>query len=733
MKFLIIFFLILAFGYSYGQSDKNLRIQKTFEKIAIDGELNESAWRTCDSAHSCWQNFPYDTCLAKTKTTVYITYNDNALYVAAICYDTLPGNYVIQSLKRDFSFPVSDGFAVTIDPFSDGQNGFSFAVNPYGVQREGLVAQGGGQGVTTNWDNKWFAEVKRNKHAWIVEMEIPFKSIRYKSDLTQWKINFARNDLKRNETSTWTKVPRQFNIATLAFTGTLNWDSSPKKAGGNIAIIPYAIGKVSNDFAAKTDTKYEANAGVDGKVAISSSMNLDLTINPDFSQVEVDRQITNLTRFSLAFPEQRQFFLENSDIFASFGFRQMRPFFSRQIGISNGNQIPIIAGARLSGKPNKNWRVGVMDIQTAKTKINATTVFAQNYFVAAVQRNVFARSNIAFIYVNRQQFDTTQYSATNYNRVLGLDYNLASKNNKWNGKLFYHHSLSNKNNANAFSHASWISYSTQKWNIFWNHEYMDKNFNAETGFTPRIFQTDVTTNITTRNTYWRLEPGVNYFFYPKKSKINKMGPSVYMDYYANKNYTTTDLLLQAGYHLFFSNTAAFSFDYRSFYTKLILPTDVTFSGNATIPVGEYKYNDVVFSYKTDVRKKLNGTIGCTYGTYFTGSKLSYNADITFRKQPYGSVGLSYTHDEITLPHLSNKVVIDLISPRIDISFTKKLFFTTFFQYNSQIKNFNINARFQYRFKPMSDLYVVYTDNYVSDNFAQKNKALVVKFIYWFSI
>ncbi len=723
----------LLFDFAFGQSEKNLRVQKTSEKIIIDGELQEAIWKTSDSAHSFWQNFPYDTCLSKTKTVVYITYNETALYIAAICYDSLPGNYVIQSLKRDFSYPVSDAFAVTIDPFSDKQNGFSFAVNPYGVQREGLVAQGGGQGVTTNWDNKWYTEVKRGKHAWVVEMEIPFKSIRYKSELTQWRINFARNDLKRNESSTWSKVPRQFNIATLAFAGNLNWDESPKKAGGNVAIIPYAIGKVSKDFVAKTNTKYEGNVGLDAKIAVSSSMNLDLTVNPDFSQVEVDRQITNLTRFSLFFPEQRQFFLENSDLFSAFGFRQMRPFFSRRIGIDNGNQIPIIGGARLSGKPNKNWRIGIMDIQTAKTKIEANTVFAQNYFVSAFQRNVFNRSNIALIFVNRQQFDTTNYSATNFNRVLGLDYNLASKDNKWNGKFFYHHSFSNKNNANAFTHASWISYNTQKWSVFWNHEYMDKNYNAETGFTPRIFQTDYTTNITTRNTYWRLEPGINFFIYPKRSIINKMGPSVYMDYYANKNYTTTDVQLQAGYDIYFTNSAAFSFDYRTFYTKLIFPTDVTFSGKATIPIAEYQYNDVVFSYKTNVRKKLNANVGFTYGTYFTGSKLSYNADITFRKQPYGSIGVSYTHDEITLPHLSKKVALDLISPRIDISFTKKIFFTTFFQYNNQIKNFNINARFQYRFKPMSDLYIVYTDNYVSENFAQKNKALVVKFIYWFSI
>lgn len=733
MKLNYIIFFILSLNGLFGQTEKSLTITKTSDKITIDGVLDEPVWKICEPANNFWQNFPYDTCLSKTKTVAFVTYNETSIFVAAICYDSLPGNYVIQSLKRDFSYPVSDAFVVMIDPFSDKQNGFSFGVNPYGVQREGLIAQGGMQGVTTIWDNKWYSEVKRNGTSWVVEMEIPLKSLRYKPDLTQWRINFTRNDLKRNENSCWSKVPRQYNVACLAFTGDLNLESCHKKAGSNVSIIPYAIGKVSKDYVASTATKYEGNIGADAKIAVSSALNLDLTVNPDFSQVDVDRQITNLTRFNLFFPEQRQFFTENSDLFASFGFRQMRPFFSRRIGLNNGNQIPILGGARLSGKPSKNWRIGVMDIQTAKTKINNSDVFAQNYFVGAIQRNVFNRSNISMLFVNRQQFDTTQYSVTNFNRVVGLDYNLASANNKWNGKLFFHHSLSNKNNENAFAHASWISYATQKWNINWNHEYMDKNYNAETGFTPRIFQTDYRTGVVTRNSYWRLEPGINYFLYPKNSIINKMGPSIYMDYYANKNYTTTDVLLMAGYDLFFTNSASISFDYRNFYTKLIYPTDVTFTGNTAIPINEYKYQDVVLSFKTNQRKTLNGGAGITYGSYFTGTKLSYNADVTFRKQPYGSIGLSYTHDEIQMPYLANKVAIDLISPRIELSFTRSLFFTTFLQYNSQIHNFNINARFQWRFKPMSDVFIVYSDNYVSDNFGQKNKALVVKFVYWLGI
>ena len=732
MKKNFILFLLLFSSFIFSQEKKNLAIKKTIEKITVDGLLNEEVWKISESATNFWQNFPYDTCLAKSKTEVFMTYNDKSIFIAAICYDSIPGNYIIQSLKRDFSYPISDAFVVTLDPFSDQQNGFSFGVNPFGVQREGLIANGGGMGVTTAWDNKWYAEVKRNGSNWTVEMEIPFKSIRFKPELSNWKINFARNDLKRNENSTWNKVPRQFNIASLAFSGDLIWDNIPKKTGNNIAIIPYSIARTTKDFVSKTDTKFDANIGLDGKIALSSSMNLDLTLNPDFSQVEVDRQITNLTRFNLMFPEQRQFFTEHSDLFASFGFRQMRPFFSRRIGIGSSNPIPIIAGARLSGKPNKNWRIGLMDIQTAKTKDNNIDVYAQNYLVAAIQRNVFKRSNIAMIFVNRQQLDTNKYSNTNFNRVLGLDYNLASADNKWNGKFFFHHSFSHKNNNDAYSHASWLHYSTQKIMLMWNHEYMNKNYNAETGFTPRLFQTDLGKKITTRNTYWRIEPSFNYFIYPKNSIINKMGPKLFLDYYANSNYVTTDVLAEIGYDINFTNSSVFFINYNNYYTKLIYPTDVTFFDNTLIPANSYKYRDVVMSFKSNQRKIINATFGGSYGSYFTGTKLSYNAEITYRKQPYAIIGLSYTHNEIIMPNLKNKVVLDLIGPRIEISFSRSLFFTTFLQYNSQINNFNINTRLQYRFNPMSDVFIVYSDNYVSENFNNKNRALVLKLVYWFN-
>jgi len=371
-------------------------------------------------------------------------------------------------------------------------------------------------------------------------------------------------------------------------------------------------------------------------------------------------------------------------------------------------------------------------LQTAATKFNDNLIFSQNHFVAAFQRNVFERSNIAMIVVNRQQFDSTGLSGNNFNRVIGLDYNLATADNKWTGKFFFHHSFSPTKNDGAFTHASWLRYANQNLSIHWNHEYVNKNYNAETGFTPRIFQVNQSTGEQLRNSYWRLEPFATYNIFPASKKINRLSTNLYVDYYANEKYQTTDYLAQFSERILFKNTSFINVMVQQTYTKLLYATDVTFSGkNNLLNQGDYFYSDVSFNFKTDQRKLLILGGNIQYGNYYSGKKLSYQTEISFRQQPFGIFSFTYNHDEINI--LNQTVGLDLLGTKIELTFTKKLFLTTFLQYNSQLNNFNINTRLQYRFKPMSDFFIVYSDNYFATNFQNKNKAIVAKLVYWFNL
>lgn len=723
----VLFLFIISPIYSSAQK-RSLVIKKAIDVIQLDGELNENSWNKAEIADNFYRQFPIDSGYSSTKTSVKMTFDDHYLYVGAICYDENPEKeFVVTSLQRDYSYPISDAFAVFIDPFNDKTNGFSFSVNPYGVQREGLIESSGSFGVSTAWDNKWFVEVKHFQGYWSVEMKIPFKTIRYKSELTQWGINFSRNNLKINENSAWNKVPINFNIAVLNYAGELIWDETPPKAGLNMSMIPYTTGGVHVDYE-NQDSRIEGGLGMDAKIALSSSLNLDLTVNPDFSNVDVDQQVTNLSRFSLFFPERRQFFIENSDLFGRFGFRKIRPFFSRRIGLYNGEKIPIIAGARLSGKVNEKWRIGLMNMQTeGKSELDLE---AQNYTVGAFQRQIGVSSNIAGIFVNRQGFDNQQLDFSSFNRIVGLDYNLASEDSKYRGKLFYHHSFSP--DRNDYSHASWFMYNTRNIRMHWNHEYVGKDYRAETGFVPRIQNYNLETQEYQYSSYWRFEPSVEFSIYPKSKSINRHSLLLVYDEYFNNDFSTNERTMASGYLIRFIDKATFNLEFRN--KKILLPfdTDVTFSGITPLDSGYYSFNIASLNFSSSPFSVFNYELNTDYGEYYTGNKLTIGGNISYRLQPYGSLSIDFEQNNIWMPGNEN-VSLTLISPRFDLTFTKKIFFTTFIQYNTQIENININARFQYRFKPMSDLFVVYTDNYNSNIFGIKNRAIVLKFVYWLSI
>lgn len=701
-----------------GPKARALHIHKAATEIRLDGRVDEVDWQAAEVASDFVQQFPYDSAAAVSRTDVRVTYSDHHLYISAVCWDSLAGSYIVQSLKRDYSYPVTDAFAVYIDPYNDQTNGFNFTVSPLGVQREGLLENGGQFGVTTNWDNKWYSEVQQFPDRWEVEMAIPFKTLRFNDGIATWRINFSRNNLKCNENSCWYPVPRAFNVATLAFAGEMVFDTPPRRSGPNISLIPYLLGRYTGDYEAHEEA-FLPNAGFDAKVAITSSLNLDLTVNPDFSQVEVDRQVTNLSRFSLFFPERRQFFIENSDLFANQGFSQIRPFFSRRIGLANGQAVPILAGARLSGKLNQNWRVGLMNMQTEG--VGSLGLQGQNYSVAVVQRKVFARSSIGAIWVNRQGFAGDKVNWMDYNHVVGLDYNLASANNRWRGKGFYHRSFGPERQTKESANAVWMMYEDQNVTAQYNHEWVDRNYNAEVGFVPR-------------RQYFRLENWLSLRKYPRKAgKLLYHGPEFYMSWYwDNESWRSIERYSAVGYRMSFQNRSEVAVGGEDSYIYLQFPFDPTNTGATPLPDSTgYAFRGLWGEYASDFRKKLNFNFGWGYGSYYTGERASVGGAVNYRVQPWGIFSIEFDQNYIVLPDTT--VWLSLISPRVELSFTRSLFFTTFFQFNTQTQNFNINARLQWRFKPMSDLYLVLTDNYAMPAWGVKNRALVLKLNYWFTL
>jgi hypothetical protein len=356
-------------------------IKKAENAITIDGVLDEKDWDNALPAKDFWMKYPNNIQRASTKTEARLTYDAHFLYIGFTCFDS-SSRHIIPTLKRDVNYFDGDGISVVLDPINRQSNAYLFGISPLGVQSETTIQSFGDP--TFSWDNKWFSAVKQYADRWTVEVAIPFKTLRYEAGKTQWGINFIRNDVKHGQYHTWARIPLQYFGYSLGFYGSLNWDAPPPVEKSNIALIPYLLAGASNDFKINDKTDKVLRVGGDAKVALNSQLNLDATINPDFSQVDVDEQVTNLTRFSLYYPEKRTFFLENSDVLAELGSPpNQRPFFSRRIGLdANARRVPINFGLRLSGNLNKTLRVNALDMQTAKT----TGQPAYNYAAAAIQQ-----------------------------------------------------------------------------------------------------------------------------------------------------------------------------------------------------------------------------------------------------------------------------------------------------------------------------------------------------------
>jgi hypothetical protein len=683
--------------------------------MKIDGIADEKTWHDADSALDFHMVLPMDTALAKVRTVVKMAYDQKNLYILAICYKSLAGPNMVESLKRDFSFVKNDNFIFFMDTFNDQTSGYSFGSNAAGAEWDGTMYEGGK--VDLNWTNKWVSAVKDYPDKYVFEAAIPFKSIRYKKGITEWGINFSRNDLKTTEKSAWAPVPRQFPTASLAYTGTLMWDQPPPDPGSNISVIPYGLTAISKDYADHKAIVVKPEAGVDAKIAVSSALNLDLTVNPDFSQVDADKQVIDLSRFELFYPETRQFFLENGDQFNNFGYASIRPFFSRRIGLNSN----IIGGFRLNGKLDKNWRIGVMDMQTSSND----SLPAQNFTVIALQRKILARSNVGFIFVNKEAFNfpdvppSSQPNNSRFNSNVGAEFNLASAANLWTGKELVLKSFTPGKTGHDFTDAGNVQYADRNWTVGAEYEIVGANYNAEVGYVPR-------------QGYIKLNPVISYLFLPKKGPILSHGPQINLTDYYDGELNPTDNRSFLSYQLTFRDRSVLTGLVEHDYVKLLAPFDPTnYTGNM-LPTGSQSYwNNAELSYFSQPQQLFTFDFTFDNGGYYdNGKKISLATDFGYRFQPIVNILWSTTISSIQLPQPWGKNTFWLIGPKVDVTLTNKFFLTGYFQYNQQVKNFNINTRLQYRFRPASDFFIVYTDNYLPRPFYVKNRMLVFKFTYW---
>jgi len=724
---LLLLVAMLTCSILYGQSDttfakKTMFVKERLSEIIIDGEFDEQAWLKAEVYSDFWVHTPIDGIQAEKQTEFSVVYDGTGIYIAITLYDD--PNYVISSLKRD-DWGSSDEIGILLDPLNKNQNGVAFGLNPAGAQTEALLFPNDGD---DSWDNKWRSAVKNYDDRWTAEVFIPFKSLRFEPDNLTWGIQFMRRDPGGNQSHVWSPVPRQFDNGDLGYFGQMVWDKAPQGKKGNINLIPYVSGISSKNF--NTDeSNNDIQIGGDAKIGITKSLNLDLTVNPDFSQVEVDNQVTNLTRFNIFFPEKRQFFIENSDLFNGFGQFANRPFYSRRIGLDAvGQTVPIEYGARLTGNLTEKLRIGVLNMQTDKSAFSNK----QNFTAATFQQSIGQRSTVKGIFLNRQAYADGETVDGDFGRNFGGELNLATPNGKFAGQLgLVQSDKEGFNDKNRHLYGR-FDYSGEQFRTFLFVQNIGTNYFADMGFNNRINNFDPINNQVVRIGYTQIGTMQDYYIYPEKSeKVNFHWSGLENFIIINEGTGLNDWYTRLRHFIFYKNSSQLRFRLNHQFIDLLFPFAL---GAEPLPVDEYDVWEFNIEYRSDSRKLFNFRAFSVYGGFYNGNKFTNILDLNLRQQPWGSFSVGLENNTIRLPDPYGKLDLLLATAKAEISFNRSVFWTTFLQYNTQADRFNVNSRLQWRFAPMSDIFLVYTDNYFTEGkFTALDRTLVLKANYWFGL
>ncbi len=663
--------------------------------IEVDGILDEANWQLADSTTGFTLNLPRVGYPASEKTVVRVLYDDERLYIGATMYDSEPDRLTISGLDQDFETHNSDLFGVSIDTYWDKQNAFLFAVNPAGALFDAQVFNDS-RYTNRAWEGVVYRKTRIHDYGWTAEIAIPFTTLRFNgaAQPQTWGMNFLRRVRRKNEDAYWAPIDRQYRVHKMSQAGTLTGLEDIQQ-GRNLSVKPYVSGARQEGELRVDDYGNDFNAGFDLKYGVTPRLTLDITAFTDFSQVEVDQEQVNLTRFPLFFPEKRDFFMENAGIF-TFGDvternyrtgsspRDFSLFHSRRIGLSADRRpVPILLGARLTGRTS-GFELGMLSAQTQES----FGMPPENFAVARIRRSVFGSSDVGMMFINRQV--TGSDTTASYNRSYGVDANLRLLGHMIVNSYF---AMTDQPGLTGDSKAGWlqIGWRDPIWDASAFVKQVGAVFNPGVGFVRRtaMRQAFVT---------------VGAHPQPNISQIIEVNPYVDVNFIADLRWALETRTVTAGVGTTFIDGSVLTLEYNNNLERLAEPETIA---GVELPAGEYPFADAALVYMSSGARWVSGNVRLARGGFYDGDITSIGGTAVLRPNYHISFDLTAEHNDLTLADSS--LTADLFSARIRYALSTSFFVSAYVQYNNSADEVVTNLRLNLIHAPLSDVFLVYSE------------------------
>ena len=709
------------------------------EAPTIDGFIDDAVWARAEPFTGFVQQAPIVGNPATERTEIRILYDESAIFIGAILYDSEPDEILVTDSRRDSGLGGMDSFQIIFDTYHDRQNGFVFGTNPAGIEFDGQVTNegggmrgggratsnvGSGAGFNRNWDASWTVRTRVTDVGWTAEFEIPLSSLRYGTKPQVWGVNFQRNISRSREQLFWAPIGQVYNLYRLSQAGELH--GLELEEPRNLKVTPYAVGSASRTYTNPVETEADLDGafGLDVKYGVTPSLTLDLTYNTDFAQVEVDEQVVNLTRFNVRFPEKRPFFLENAGLFAA-GKPGVDLFFSRRIGVDASTRaaVPILGGARMSGRAGQ-FNLAFLTMQTDRLLATESLVDPRavltpynNYSMVRVSRELPNRSSLGAIVVNRDAMGSGSAS-DDWNRTFGLGGRLgAGQYTDLRG--FISRTVTPGESGDEMAYNLRGEYRRGGLENSVEYTQVGDGFNPEVGFLRRGSFRSSDFRIA-----WRYQA-------PNIAWLRQLNPHTQLTTFWDLDGFKEEQIWHMHLPVDFENGWGFSplVDVNS--EGFQVPFEI--SPGVVVPAGEYDYVHTEARVSTDSRRTVSFSTNLVLGGFLSGTQTSINNTLRVRSGGKFTASMGWTWQEIDLPW--GAFVTNLGQARFNYSFTPQVNFQSLIQYNDRDENWSGYLRFALlnASGAGSGLFIVYNATQALEGLGPINRTFIIKYSRQFDV